>query len=72
MLYTIAKPAHIYGEGTVERIKVAPAGHLQITHRSRAIKFNVGISLDARWSQRSNRVCLLPGPSTVWSWLVAL
>lgn len=44
----IAKPAHIYGEGTVERIKVAPASHLQITHRSRAIKFKVGISLDRR------------------------
>jgi hypothetical protein len=33
-------------EGTVERIKVAPTGHLQVAHSSRVIKFRVGISLD--------------------------
>jgi hypothetical protein len=52
-------------EGTVERIKVAPTGHLQVAHSGRVIKFRVGISLDIQWSQWLSRVCLLPRPSTV-------
>jgi hypothetical protein len=47
MLYPMANLIHIMAEGTVVRIRVLPAGHLQISYRSRPVKLeNMGINLD--------------------------